>query len=59
MASLCFFLNIKYNTMLMAEIERKLQAVQEKIAEESEKERLIINCKKMKCKIVSKRDSSR
>lgn len=54
-----YFLNRKYDTILIAEMERKLQAVQEKIAKESEKEGLIINCKKIKCKIVSKRDHFR
>lgn len=47
------------NTMLIADKERKLQMLLQKVLKESKKKGLNINCKKTECKVVSKRMNSK
>lgn len=44
-------------TLMMADIERKLQELLDKIVKESSKKGLTINCKQTECMDVSKRNS--
>ena len=51
--------NLRYadDTVLLAESEKELQDLLDKVAEESKKKDLMINCKKTECMVVSKRVS--
>lgn len=50
---------MQMNTVLVADTERKPQALLQKVVKESEMKRLIINCKETECMVVGKWNNSR